>query len=103
MSTGRKVNAGEAAELLAQWQRSGERMSRWCGERGISWYSLSAYKGWLTTRRDGEVDFAELVVEAAPEPPPARYRVEVGAFVVEVDDHFQTETLRRLLWTVARC
>ncbi len=103
MSTGRKVNADEAAELLAQWQRSGERMSQWCRERGISWYSLSARKGWMTTRRDVEVDFAELVVEAAPEPAASRYRIEVGDFAIEVDDHFRTETLRRLLWTVGQC
>ncbi len=103
MAKGRKVRRSEAAELLGEWQSSGEQMSLWCGERGINWYSLCAYKGWLGARSGPEVAFAEVVV-ASPKPEPrGRYRVEVGDIVVEVDDHFRTDTLRRLVQAIATC
>jgi hypothetical protein len=44
---------------------------------------------------------AEVVVTAAPRL--SRYRVEVGNFVVEVDDDFQTDTLRRLVAAISAC
>lgn len=113
MAEGRKVRAEEAAELLQQWERSGERMSKWCADRGLNWYSLSASKGWLCTRWETEVTtpteqmFAEVVVESPIEskaPSCGRYRVELGdSVVVELDDHFQEATLRRLLRVVATC
>lgn len=108
MAKGRKVRADEAVELLERWERSGEPMSRWCAARGLNWYSLSAYKGWLCTRLGGdppaEVAFAEVVVETpvvAQPPRTGRYRVELGEVVVEVGDDFQEDTLRRLLRVVA--
>lgn len=101
---GRKVRADEATELLAAWERSGEPMSQWCGRRGINWYSLSGYKGWLSTRWEPEaVNFAEVVADAAGDRTLGRYRVELGDWVVEVDDHFRDDTLRRLLRAVAAC
>ena len=107
---GRKVRADEAVVLLEQWERSGEPMSRWCAVRGLNWYSLSAYKGWLATRWDaepgGEESFAEVVVNERGDtfvPIGGRYRVELGGVMVEVDDHFQDNTLRRLLRVVASC
>ena len=106
---GRKVHADEAVELLEQWERSGEPMSRWCAARGLNWYSLSAYKGWLATRLDAEpgaeVTFAEVVQEPVETfvPTGGRYRVDLGNVVVEVDDHFQELTLRRLLRLIASC
>lgn len=67
MAKGRKVRADEAAELLERWERSGEPMSRWRAARGLHWYSLLAYKGWLCTRSgsepSSEVAFAEVVGE----------------------------------------
>jgi len=108
MAKGRKVRADEAVELLERWERSGEPMSRWCAERGLNWYSLSAYKGWLCTRwgsdPPAEVAFAEVVVDApvvAQPPRTGRYCVELGEIVVEVRDDFQEDTLRRLLRVVA--
>ena len=78
--------------------------------RGLNWYSLSAYKGWLATRWDaepgGEESFAEVVVNERGDtfvPIGGRYLVELGGVVVEVDDHFQDNTLRRLLRVVASC
>jgi hypothetical protein len=95
----RKVEAGEAEGLLAAWERSGERLSDWCAARGLSWYSLSAYKGWRC--RSPQVQLAELVVQA-----PARsaaYRVLVGDLAIEVDDDFRADTLRRLIQAVTAC
>lgn len=105
MAKGRKVARSEAGELLREWQRSGEQMSHWCARRGINWYSLCAYKGWLVTRWRSEPAFAEVVLEddTVPTAPPVRYRVEVGSMVVEVDERFEADTLRRLMQVVATC
>lgn len=97
--SGRKVrDAKEAHELLAAWSRSNMPMAAWCASRGISWYSLSAYKGW---QRDALVE-----VETGLTAPPAaagRYVVIVGDRAVEVDAHFDDDVLRRLLRVVASC
>jgi hypothetical protein len=102
MSKGKKVTGSEPAELLRERQSSSERMTLWCEPRGINWYSLSAYNGWLTTRWTPGVAFAEVVMASAPEAL-GRYRVEVGDVVVEVDDHFRSDTLRRLVQVLATC
>ena len=99
---GRKVrDFEEAGELLAAWEASDERMSVWCGSRGINWYSLSAYRSWMTRRRAAFVE----VESAAPRPfvLAASYRIEVHGAVVEVDDDFDDATLVRLLRAVAAC
>ncbi|GEM_PF-3993319 len=92
----------EARALLAEWEASGERMSSWCAARGISWYSLSACKGW--TRRSGprlvEVEVGGTLETARSE---ATYTVVIGDLRVEVDDDFRADTLQRLLRTVASC
>ena len=97
----------EAAELLARWEDTGERMSDWCGARGINWYSLNAYRG-----RGGvlpaheEPQFVELTVAVPPVQQTtltARYLVRVGQIEVELDDHFRGDTLGRLLKVVAAC
>ena len=109
MASGRKVQAEEALELLERWEQSGERMSTWCAARGLNWYSLSAYKGWLFTRWEKQpvedVVFAEVVLDevAADEPNAGRYRIEIGDVVLEVGDRFRDDTLRRLLQVVASC
>ena len=99
----RKVGREEALGLLRDWGASGEPMSTWCAQRGINWYSLSAFKGWGV--RGGDLVFAEVVPLSAPTAPTttARYRVEVGAVTIEVGDDFQTDTLQRLVRAVAAC
>jgi hypothetical protein len=88
--------------LLAEWERSGERMSSWCAARGLNWYSLSAYKGWRErASAPAMLHLAEVVVRQAPQP--ATYRVLLGSAAIEVDDDFRADTLRRLVQVVASC
>ena len=107
MAKGRKVCAEEALELLERWERSGEPMSKWCEARGLNWYSLSAYKGWLFTRWEDEDEphpdmvFTEMVALEPAAGLGGRYRIELGEVAVEVDDAFQESTLRRLLHVLA--
>lgn len=102
MAQGRLVQRDEVEELLAAWERSGERMSDWCAARGLNWYSLNAFRGRWSAPRPA---FAEVVttttVRAATVP--AAYRVLVGELAIEVEDDFLEDTLVRLVRAVARC
>lgn len=104
MASGRKVERAEARELLAEWSRSGEKISSWCEARGLNWYSLNAYHGrWLASARPV---FAEVVVSETPVETIRNrscYRIDFGDVVIEVDDAFRTETLQRLVQAVAAC
>jgi hypothetical protein len=110
-AVGRKVrDAREARGLLETWSDSGESMSDWCRTRGINWYSLSAYQGWEVRgshgaeRADGFVEVVPPETTAGPaERAASRYRVVVGARVIEVGGDFEDEVLRRLLRVVASC
>lgn len=97
-AAGRKVSRSEAAGLLEAWKLSGAKLSHWCAERGLNWYSLNAHKGRLPAST--EVGFVELTTALEPV---ARYRVELGDVIVEVDDHFRADTLRRLVEVVSTC
>jgi hypothetical protein len=99
---GRKVrDRAEAIELLAAWEASGERMSTWCSARDLNWYSLSTHRSWLRAEKRGDT---MRLVEVELEPPvAATYRVDLGEFTVEVDDHFQEDTLRRLVGVLGTC
>ena len=103
---GRMVrDRAEAAELLAELEASGERMSDWCTARGINWYSLNAYLGRGVVPARQEPEFVELTVAS---PPPtavaaARYQVRVDGIEIEVDDQFREDTLVRLLGVLAAC
>ncbi len=98
---GRKVrDSQEAADLLVKWEQSGERMSDWCGSLGINWYSLNAYRGRMPTA------FVELAIDptvVAETVSAPRYRICLGEAGIEVDDHFQENTLRRLIRLVSTC
>ena len=111
-STGRRITCRtEAAELIDGWQSSGERMSDWCGKRGINWYSMNAYWGRGGVR--AAPAFVELamcetaIVAPSVIPEPAVdgwYRICLGrGLAIEVDDHFREDTLRRLIGVAASC
>jgi|APSaa5957512622_1039677.scaffolds.fasta_scaffold107772_2 hypothetical protein len=110
-STGRKLrDHQEAAKLIAEWERSGERLSDWCEARGISWHSMSAYK---SNGERATPAFVELALDTTPpvdavamvsDRIDSRYHIFLGDDVgIEVDDHFRDDTLRRLLRVVASC
>ena len=91
----------EAMELLREWEPSGERMSDWCGRRGINWYSLNAHHGRVAI---AVPEFVELTVsEPAVPAAMARYRLCVGDFTLEVEDDFCDDSVRRLLHLAATC
>ena len=109
-STGRRItDKAEAAELIDAWQSSGERMSSWCQERGINWYSMNGYWGRGGVRPS--TAFVELAVfpaevgrVAGVVEPAGLYRICLGRdLAIEVDDHFRDDTVRRLIRVTASC
>lgn len=130
-SRGRKVrDADEAKQLLAAWSRSGVPMADWCKQRGVSWYSLAAFKGWpkraratgeaphrkslqgeshphsqTTTQSTDAPAFVEVdTTKTVPHnDAPMLYRLRVGSITVETDASFDEDSLRRLLRLVASC
>ena len=104
-TTGRRVrDRTEAADLLGVWESSGERLSDWCGARGINWYSLNAYRRRGVPVATDEPQLVELVVGGVTitnEAPRSRYLVRIDDVEIEVDDNFREDTLLRLLQVVA--
>lgn len=102
--SGRKLRGeSEARAALSAVEASGLSRVAWAHANGVDARSLNAWR--LTLRRRGAaaapLRLVELVAsDAASE---ARYRVRVGTYVVEVDDQFEAEPLRRLLSVVASC
>ncbi|MCP5068803.1 MAG: hypothetical protein GY946_19755 [bacterium] len=100
---GRKIrDEAEAREALRAVAASGSSLADWCGAEGIDARSLSGWRGFLS----GRAGFEELrFVELVPAAPTASarsagYRVQCGAFTVEVGD-FEDDHLVRLLRVVA--
>ena len=73
-------------------------MSAWCASEGIDGRSLGAYRSRLPAVRLVEVE-----LEAPASAPASVYRVEVADVVIELDEHFGSETLSRLLEVVRSC
>ena len=98
-SSRRKVrDAREAAQLLSAQSSSGLTMSAWCAEAGIDGRSLSAYRSRLPSVR-----LVEVGLEAPGSGPASVYRVVVADVVIELDEHFRSDTLGRLLEVVRSC
>lgn len=97
----------EARRLLKEWELSGEPMRKWCEARGLSWGSMAQHRRfWLADQRQVQrekVDFVEVVPTSVPGRRSARYRLFVGAGVVEVGEDFDDDTLRRLLHLMNTC
>lgn len=96
----RKVRDREEARwCLEAAESSGLHRADWARSNGIDARSLNAWR--LNLGRRGPTT---RLVELVPrEVPAARYTVRFGDFVVEVDERFDEETLRRLLDVVASC
>lgn len=93
-AAGRKVrDADEAKQLLAAWSRSGVPMATWCKQRGVSWYSLAAFKGWpkraLVSGQAPKSQDLQDVAEASHRNPDGRATytelVEASPAFIEVD------------------
>jgi hypothetical protein len=101
----RKVrDAADARSCLAQAERSKQGLAEWAQQHGVDGRSLNMWRLNLE-RVDSPVPRPRLVeLIAAPEPArTARYAVRVGDFAVEVDEHFDTDVLRRLISAVSSC
>lgn len=100
---GRKLrDESEARAALSAVEASGLSRVAWAHSNGVDARSLNAWR--LTLRRRCAAEPLRLVeLVASDAVAEARYRVRVGAFVVEVDGQFEAEPLRRLLSVVASC
>ncbi len=101
--TGRKVRGeGEAAELLAAWEESGERISDFCARRGVNWSSLAAYR----TARDRRGRRPRLVELTASNDAEAvvQYRIVFGnGHALELVEGFDDDSVRRISAIIATC
>jgi len=120
---GRKIeDAKEARKCLSAAKASGLTNAAWARREGIDGRSLHAWlmnlsrgaKSRSSTRaprksksksKPGRPRMVELVPVAMPRATTTvpRYAVRFGELSIEVDDHFEEETLRRLLRVVASC
>ena len=103
---GRKLKgAGEARSALAAVEASGLPRAAWAHAHGIDARSLNAWRLTLARRDRARSETPLRLVElvAPVRVADARYRVCLGDVVIEVDDRFETETLRRLLSVVSGC
>jgi hypothetical protein len=95
----RVTDAEEAQTLLDAWQDSGMAFRAFCAAHRVDGRSL---RSWCPKEAAQSVRLVELMPMTAPAPTKATYRLTVGDVVLELDDHFQEETLARLL-SVLRC
>lgn len=110
---GRRIrNERDARECLAAVESSGLGRKEWAHSSGVDGRSLRAWSKKLTgdkesgyTLERGRSKRREGIVELIPSTNSkrSRYLVRCGAFSVEVDDHFDEETLERLLRIMASC
>ena len=97
----------DAEQLLSELQRSRRDLRSFCRDRGIDGRSLACWQRRLDRRTSPPPAPAPplRLLEIAPPQAPvqARYRLCFDDFVLELDDHFQPETLTRLLAVVRAC
>jgi transposase-like protein len=104
----RKIrDEADAKRCLSAIARArGKTLVQWAREHGIAARSLNAWRiniGHEPSRPEGEQRGTRLV-ELVPAPAArARYVVRCGEMEVEVDEHFDDATLRRVLQVVAGC
>ena len=95
----------EARTALAAVEASGLSGVAWAQANGVDARSLHGWRMTFRRRERAEARPGLRLVELVPPPPlsEARYRIRVGELIVEVDDRFEPETLRRLLEVVSGC
>jgi len=107
---GRKIRDAADARACLKAARSarGKSRAQWAREHGIDGRSLNAWHVNLSRRGKraggGKTRLVELVASPVAQPRrPAQYVVRYGELSIELDDHFNEQTLRRLLEVVAGC
>lgn len=100
----RKIeDAAEARACLAAAAASRQKRADWARLHGIDARSLNAWRLNLERAAEpAELRLVELVPTRAHRAP-ARYAVRVGDMIVEVDDAFDDDVLRRLISVVSSC
>jgi len=103
---GRKIKIRDDADAracLAAMERSALPLAKWAQAHGIDGRSLHAWRHNLGSRRGESVQLRMVELTVAAPVQRGRYIVHLGDLAVEVDEHFDPETLRRLLDAVAEC
>ena len=102
---GRKIRDGtDALACLQAVEHSALPLAQWARMQGIDGRSLNAWRMNLGGGPGPEphLKMVELTL-VTPVKQAARYVVHLGDIAVEVDEHFDDDTLRRLLDVVAEC
>jgi hypothetical protein len=106
---GRKlVNEEDARRCLAAVKASRRELATWAREHGVDGRSLNLWR--VNLERRGVVrkrvttpKLVELVVAPTPVGPRARFVLRVGGVELEVGDHFDDASLRRLVGVLKSC
>lgn len=103
------LSAAKASGLTnAEWARQegidGRSLNAWRMNLGVSAKSRSSKKSRCSKSKATPPRMVELVAPAKSSMPKRpRYAVRFGELTIEVDEHFEEETLRRLVRVVASC
>jgi transposase-like protein len=106
MARRRKLrNEQDAKRCVAEAKASGLSRSEWARQHGVDGRSLYAWEKKVGSDEPEQREKLAGLVELIPawRRVESRYVVQCGRFAVEVDEHFDEETLERLLKVVAAC
>lgn len=105
MAKKRRVrNEQDAKRCLEAARAAGQGRSEWARQHGVDGRSLYSWEKKLAPDESEQRERQGGLVELIPgSPQVAGYVVRYGQFAVEVDEHFDEETLGRLLKVVAAC
>lgn len=107
-STRRKIrDESDAAELLSQLADSGEDLRVFCSQVGVDGRSLRAWHRRLhpearSCEPPQTFQLMELVPDVLRQPARPTYRIHYQDLSIEIDEHFDESTLRRILDALAR-
>ena len=107
MAAGRKITSEEEARrCFAAAKAARAELGPWARAHGIDGRSLNAWKVNLAKRGVGRRPSTAQLIELVPRVPrvsPARYVVHVGNVVLELNDDFNDQAVRRLVGLLRTC
>lgn len=106
MAKRRKLrNEQDAKRCVAARKASGLSRREWAKQHGVDGRTLYAWEKKFDSAPPEQRGTLAGLVELLPASPAqeSRYVVQCGRFAVEVDEHFDEETLGRLLKVVSAC